>query len=219
MCSQFVTWEDSGRLSDVRDRKTKIDQTKRETRKQGTFCVLWKKKALVEWGKKIRKTYKWRVCNYREKQTQRWVVKYLPAVGSVMGAVFSFHGPNHHTLAPQAPKPLNQQNIAPLLPDSWCKHPPKSNVIRLSRCARRKSASMLSEHEISWRFRPLECQVVQLCRVLLFCVRDTLLHRLNSTLLYRRWRKQDSLKRLWLSTKQHGVTSQKTVKRVLTWEP
>jgi len=133
------------------------------------------KKNLVERGKKIKKTYKWRVCNYRERKTQRWVVKYLPALGSVMGAVFSFHGRNHHTLAPQAHKLLSQQNIAPLLSDSWCKHPPKSNVIRLSRCARRKSASMLPEHEISWRFRTLECQVVQHCRLVLFCVRDMLL--------------------------------------------
>jgi hypothetical protein len=95
------------------------------------------------------------VWNYRERQTQRWVVKYLPALGSLMGAVFSFHGPNHHTLGPQAPKPLSQQNLAPLLSVSWCKHPPKSNVIRLPCCARRRSASMFQEHEmILWNVRP-----------------------------------------------------------------
>lgn len=176
MCSQFVTWRDFGRLADMGDRKTKIQTSisnkKRNNKTRYVLCFV--KKKHVERGKKIRKTYKWRVCNYRERQTQRWVVKYLPALGSVMGAVFSFHGPNHHTLAPQAPKPLSQQNIASLLSDSWCKHPPKSNVIRLSRCAGRKSASVLPEHEISLRFRPLECQVVQLCR-LLFCVRNVLL--------------------------------------------
>jgi hypothetical protein len=30
------------------------------------------------------------------------VVNYLPAVGHLMGAVFSFHGPSHRALAPQA---------------------------------------------------------------------------------------------------------------------
>ena len=32
MCSQFATWEDAAKMSDISDRKTKIDQTKRETR-------------------------------------------------------------------------------------------------------------------------------------------------------------------------------------------
>jgi hypothetical protein len=54
--------------ADIRDSKTKIYQTKRETRKQGTLC---EKKELVEGGQKIRKTYKSRVWNYRERQTQR----------------------------------------------------------------------------------------------------------------------------------------------------
>jgi hypothetical protein len=102
--------------------------------------------------KKIRKLYKWRVCNYRGRKTQRRVVKYLPALGSVIGAVFSFHGPNHHTSC------LDKLNSFPASPKIPCilqvkvhhcghKSPPLVPVLRQINTAQHTMTE--TEHDVN----------------------------------------------------------------------